>query len=108
MPRKQNPKTTEKKIQELEKKIETIQPAPVALMVEQPKPKKERKQKLKVVIPQEEKDFEPTIKVEPTIKPVVNKKTNPWLSFLADFRTKNPELTYKECLQKGKLVYNQP
>ena len=104
MPRKQNPKTTEKKIEELEKKIETIQPAP---MVEQPKPKKERKQKLKVVVPQEEKDFEPTIKVEQTIKPVVNKKTNPWLSFLADFRTKNPELTYKECLQKGKLVYNQ-
>ena len=104
MPRKQNTKTTEKKIEELEKKIETI---PVALMVEQPKPKKERKQKLKVVIPQEEKDFEPTIKVEPTIKPVVNKKPNPWLSFLADFRTKNPELTYKECLQKGKLVYNQ-
>ena len=103
MPRKQNPKTTEKKIEELEKKIETIQPAPVV----EPKPKKERKQKLKVVVPQEEKDFEPTIKVEPTIKPVVNKKPNPWLSFLADFRTKNPELTYKECLQKGKLVYNQ-
>jgi len=98
-----NPKTTEKKIQELEKKIETI---PVALMVEQPKPKKERKQKLKVVIPQEEKDFEPTIRVEPTTT-VINKKPNPWLSFLADFRTKNPELTYKECLQKGKLVYNQ-
>ena len=106
MPRKQNPKTTEKKIEELEKKIETIQPAP---MVEQPKPKKERKQKLKVVIPQEEKDFEPNIRVEQTIKPatVINKKPNPWLSFLADFRTKNPELTYKECLQKGKLVYNQ-
>jgi hypothetical protein len=109
MPRKQNTKTNETKIQQLEKKIETI---PVATMVEQPKPKKERKQKLKVVIPQEEKDFEPTIKVEPTIKfeqpaPVVNKKPNPWLSFLADFRTKNPELTYKECLQKGKLVYNQ-
>ena len=105
MPRKQNTKTTETKIQELEKKIETIQPAP---MVE-PKPKKERKQKLKVVIPQEEKDFEPTIKVEPTINPVtvINKKPNPWLSFLAEFRTKNPELTYKECLQKGKLVYNQ-
>ena len=103
MPRKQNTKTTEKKIEELEKKIETIQPAPVV----EPKPKKERKQKLKVVIPQEEKDFEPVIKVEPTIKPVVNKKTNPCLSFLADFRTKNPELTYKECLQKGKLVYNQ-
>jgi len=65
MPRKQNPKTTETKIQELEKKIETI---PVAPMVE-PKPKKERKQKLKVVIPQEQKDFEPTIKVEQTIKP---------------------------------------
>ena len=107
MPRKQNTKTTEKKIEELEKKIETIQPAPVALMVEQPKPKKERKQKLKVVIPQEQKDFEPNIKVEQTIKPVVNKKTNPWLTFLADFRSKNPELTYKECLQKGKLVYNQ-
>ena len=104
MPRKQNPKTAEKKIEELEKKIETIQPAP---MVEQPKQKKERKQKLKVVVPQEEKDFEPNIRVEQTIKPVVNKKTNPWLSFLADFRTKNPELTYKECLQKGKLVYNQ-
>ena len=103
MPRKQNTKTNETKIQELEKKIETI---PVAPVVEQPKPKKERKQKLKVVIPQEEKDFEPTIKVEPTA-PVVNKKTNPWLSFLADFRTKNPELTFKECLQKGKLVYNQ-
>jgi hypothetical protein len=102
MPRKQNVKTTEKKIEELEKKIETIQPAP---MVE-PKPKKERKQKLKVVIPQEEKDFEPTIKVEPTTM-VINKKPNKWLSFLADFRTKNPELTYKECLQKGKLVYNQ-
>ena len=102
MPRKQNTKTTEKKIEELEKKIETIQPA----LVVEPKPKKERKQKLKVVIPQEEKDFEPTIKVEPTA-PVVNKKTNPWLSFLADFRSKNPELTYKECLQKGKLVYNQ-
>ena len=105
MPRKQNPKTTETKIQELEKKIETIPVAPVV----EPKPKKERKQKLKVVIPQEEKDFEPAIKVEPTIKPatVINKKPNPWLSFLADFRTKNPELTYKECLQKGKLVYNQ-
>jgi hypothetical protein len=103
MPRKQNVKTTEKKIEELEKKIETIQPAPVV----ESKLKKERKQKLKVVVPQEEKDFEQNIKVEPTIKPVVNKKTNPWLSFLADFRTKNPELTYKECLQKGKLVYNQ-
>ena len=105
MPRKQNTKTTETKIQELEKKIETIQPAPVV----ESKPKKERKQKLKVVIPQEEKDFEPVIKVEPTIKPatVINKKPNPWLSFLADFRSKNPELTYKECLQKGKLVYNQ-
>ena len=105
MPRKQNTKTTETKIQELEKKIETIPVAPVV----EPKSKKERKQKLKVVIPQEEKDFEPTIKVEPTIKPVtvINKKPNPWLSFLADFRTKNPELTYKECLQKGKLVYNQ-
>ena len=103
MPRKQNTKTNEKKIEELEKKIETI---PVAPMVEQPKPKKERKQKLKVVIPQEEKDFEPTIKVEQPA-PVINKKPNPWLSFLADFRTKNPELTYKECLQKGKLVYNQ-
>ena len=102
MPRKQNPKTTEKKIEELEKKIETI---PVALMVE-PKPKKERKQKLKVVIPQEEKDFELNIKVEPTA-PVINKKPNPWLTFLSDFRTKNPELTYKECLQKGKLVYNR-
>jgi hypothetical protein len=103
MPRKQNTKTNETKIQELEKKIETI---PVAPMVEQPKPKKERKQKLKVVIPQEEKDFEPTIKVELPAT-VINKKPNPWLSFLADFRTKNPELTYKECLQKGKLVYNQ-
>ncbi len=105
MPRKQNTKTAEKKIEELEKKIETIQPAPT---VEQTKPKKERKQKLKVVIPQE-KDFEPNIKVEPTIKPatVINKKPNPWLTFLSDFRTKNPELTYKECLQKGKLVYNQ-
>ena len=103
MPRKQNTKTNEKKIEELEKKIETIQPAPVV----EPKPKKEWKQKLKVVVPQEEKDFEPTIKVETTIKPVVNKKTNPWLTFLSDFRTKNPELTYKECLQKGKLVYNQ-
>jgi hypothetical protein len=103
MPRKQNTKTTEKKIEELEKKIETIQPA----LVVEPKPKKERKQKLKVVVPQEEKDFEPNIRVEPTIKPVVNKKTNPWLTFLADFRSKNPELTYKECLQKGKLVYNQ-
>ena len=102
MPRKQNPKTTEKKIEELEKKIETIPVAPVV----EPKPKKERKQKLKVVVPQEEKDFEPVIKVEPTAL-VVNKKPNPWLSFLADFRTKNPELTYKECLQKGKLVYNQ-
>ena len=106
MPRKQNPKTAETKIQELENKIETIQPAP---MVEQQKQKKERKQKLKVVIPQEEKDFEPNIRVEQTIKPatVINKKPNPWLSFLADFRSKNPELTYKECLQKGKLVYNQ-
>jgi uncharacterized protein YfkK (UPF0435 family) len=47
MPRKQNTKTTEKKIEELEKKIETIQPAPVV----ETKPKKERKQKLKVVIP---------------------------------------------------------
>ena len=105
MPRKQNTKTTEKKIEELEKKIETIPVAPVV----EPKPKKERKQKLKVVIPQEEKDFEPTIKVEQTIKPatVINKKPNPWLTFLADFRSKNPELTYKECLQKGKLVYNQ-
>ena len=105
MPRKQNPKTTETKIQELEKKIETIPVAPVVEL----KPKKERKQKLKVVVPQEEKDFEPTIKVEPTIKPatVINKKPNPWLTFLADFRSKNPELTYKECLQKGKLVYNQ-
>ena len=102
MPRKQNVKTNETKIQELEKKIETIPVAPVV----EPKPKKERKQKLKVVIPQEEKDFEPTIKVEPTTT-VINKKPNPWLSFLADFRTKNPELTYKECLQKGKLVYNQ-
>jgi hypothetical protein len=102
MPRKQNTKTAEKKIEELEKKIETI---PVAPAVET-KPKKERKQKLKVVIPQEEKDFEPTIRVEPPA-PVVNKKPNPWLSFLAEFRTKNPELTYKECLQKGKLVYNQ-
>ena len=62
MPRKQNTKTTEKKIEELEKKIETI---PVALVVE-PKPKKERKQKLKVVVPQEEKDFEPNIKVDQT------------------------------------------
>ena len=106
MPRKQNVKTTEKKIEELEKKIETIQPAPVALMVEQPKPKKEKKQKLKVVIPQEEKDFQPNIKIEPTTM-VNNKKPNPWLTFLADFRSKNPELTYKECLQKGKLVYNQ-
>jgi len=105
MPRKQNPKTTETKIQELEKKIETIPVAPVV----EPKPKKERKQKLKVVVPQEEKDFEPNIRVEQTIKPatVINKKPNPWLSFLADFRSKNPELTYKECLQKGKLVYNQ-
>ena len=102
MPRKQNTKTTEKKIEELEKKIETIQPAPVV----EPKPKKERKQKLKVVVPQEEKDFEPNIKVEQP-SAVINKKPNPWLSFLADFRTKNPELTYKECLQKGKLVYNQ-
>ena len=102
MPRKQNPKTTETKIQELEKKIETIQPAPVV----ETKPKKERKQKLKVVIPQEEKDFQPNIKVEPPAS-VINKKPNPWLSFLAEFRTKNPELTYKECLQKGKLVYNQ-
>jgi hypothetical protein len=102
MPRKQNVKTNETKIQELEKKIETIQPAPVV----EPKPKKERKQKLKVVIPQEEKDFEPIIKIEQPA-PVINKKPNPWLSFLADFRTKNPELTYKECLQKGKLVYNQ-
>ncbi len=102
MPRKQNTKTTEKKIEELEKKIETIPVAPVL----EPKSKKERKQKLKVVIPQEEKDFEPTIKVELPAT-VINKKPNKWLSFLADFRTKNPELTYKECLQKGKLVYNQ-
>ena len=89
MPRKQNTKTTETKIQELEKKIETIQPAP---MVE-PKPKKERKQKLKVVIPQEEKDFQPNIKIEPTTM-VNNKKPNPWLSFLADF-TKNKKSRIK-------------
>ncbi len=55
-------------------KIETVE-------VEPQKPNRVRKPKLSVVIPQEEKEFEPVIiiKVEKESKP------NAWLSFLQDY-----------------------
>ena len=33
------------------------------------------------------------------------KKANPWLTHVKQFREKNPEMSYKEVLQKAKLTY---
>ena len=33
------------------------------------------------------------------------KKVNPWLTHVKQFREKNPEMPYKEVLQKAKLTY---
>ena len=33
------------------------------------------------------------------------KKSNPWLVHVKSFRAKNPEMSYKEILQKAKLTY---
>lgn len=33
------------------------------------------------------------------------KKVNPWLVHVKSFRAKNPEMSYKEILQKAKLTY---
>ena len=35
------------------------------------------------------------------------KKTNPWLLHIAEFRKKNPTLSYKDCLKEGKKTYKK-
>jgi len=42
------------------------------------------------------------VKTDEVKKP---KKTNPWLLHIAEFRKKNPEMRYKDCLKEGKKTY---
>lgn len=127
MPRKSKKEVVEEKVEEVvipklkrgRKPKKVQEPEPASPMVDsQPAPvKKVRRKRVKVsdeppAVIEEVKQEKPkkkprALKVEKASEPKQKRAPSKWLLHVADFRKKNPEMSYKDVLKKAKETYSK-